>query len=118
MDNKKYILPGLIISVGLAWLLNNMNILPNIEWIWIIVSAYAGIMCLTVTKLNKITAVTGPLFIIYSIMSFLRQNGTITFETELPLMTIILGFLMLIAEKKNLPMPEFEEAPKAKEEQL
>ena len=110
MTNKKYILPGLIISIGLAWLLNNMSLLPNIEWIWVIVSAYAGIMCLSVSKINKVTAVAGPLLIIHSIMSFLRQNGIIKLEIELPLMIIVLGFLMLISEKKNLPMPDFEES--------
>lgn len=105
-QRKRFIVPTLIILLGVAWLLNVREIIPGVDWIWTVGLAAVGILTLAVGGLNKLTVVIGPFFLTASLFSILRQTGQMSLDLEVPLLTITLGILLLLVQLLNLPMPE------------
>lgn len=103
---KKLIVPILIIIVGSTWLLNVQNILPGVDWIWTVGLAAVGILTLAVGGLNKLTIVIGPLLLVASICSLLRQTNRLSLDHEIPILVIVIGILMLIAQLSKLQLPQ------------
>lgn len=111
--SKNLIVPILTIIVGVAWLLNVIGMVPGVDWIWTGALAAAGILSFAVGGLNKLTVVTGPFLIAASLCSVLRQTGRLSIDHEIPVLVIIFGVLLLIAQLCKLPLPEMlqEEEP-------
>lgn len=86
-----------IIAIGSGWLLNNVGILPAVEWIWTLSLGIAGVLTLAMVGLDRVTAVIGPFLIISSAFSILRQTGRMPTNYEVPLLVIIFGVLWLAA---------------------
>ena len=93
----------LVIAVGGAWLLNTMNVIPGVNWVWTVGLAASGILLLMLTGLNKLSVVVGPFLIVASVLSLLRQQGTLHIDREVPYLVIALGVLMLISTLSSLP---------------
>lgn len=54
----------------------------------------------------------GPLLIVASFLSVLRQTERMHFDHELPVLVILRGLLLLIARSKHVPVPKwFFEVP-------
>ena len=106
MKAKELIAPILVIALGITWLLNVLDIMPGVDWIWTVALAAVGLITLLLGGLNKLTVVVGPFLMISSVCSLLRQIGTMPIDREVPILTIILGILMLLVQILNLPMPE------------
>ncbi len=105
LNNKRFIIPCIILSLGVTWLLNVLKIIPGVDWIWTSALAITGIMVLVFGGLNKLTVVIGPWLLAASVCSLLRETGRLEVNREVPILTILLGLLMLIAELMKLPMP-------------
>jgi len=60
---EKYLLPILVIALGVAWLSNVLDVYPALDWIWTIGLAAVGILMLVVGGLNNKTVVIGPALI-------------------------------------------------------
>ena len=93
----------LIVAVGIAWLLNAMHIVPNLDWVWIIGLGVSGILLLTVTRLDRFNFVAGLSLIVSSVLAVLRQTGRITVNVEAPVLFIAVGILLLVAQVLPLP---------------
>jgi len=106
---KNLIVPILTIFIGVSWLLNVLDIISGVDWIWTGCLAAAGILSLVIGGINKASIVTGPFLIIASISSILRQTGKISINHEVPILVIVLGVLMLVSQLSNLPNPHFLE---------
>lgn len=98
------VVPILIIAVGAGWLLNELELMPGLDWIWTIGLACVGLITLA-GGLNRFTAVVGPFLLVASLFSVLRQTGTMRIEIEVPCLVIVLGVLLLIARVARLPVP-------------
>ena len=103
---KKLVVPILTVIVGVTWLLNVLEILPGVDWMWTVGLAAAGILTIAVGGLNKLTIVTGPFLIIASVCSLLRQTNRLAVDHEIPILVIILGVLMGISQLLQLPTPD------------
>ncbi len=104
--NKQYIVPILIIVIGTGWLLNVQGIIPRMDWIWTGALAASGVLLLAVGGIDKLTAVVGPFLMVSSVCSILRQMGKLSIEKEIPVLTIVLGVLLLIVYASKLPTPD------------
>lgn len=102
---KEVLSPLVIIAVGGTWLLNVLEILPGVDWIWTGGLAAAGLLVLGMGGWNRLTAIIGPFLIIGSVFSVLRQTGRLELDLEVPLLVIILGLLWLYATMARLPWP-------------
>ena len=95
----------MVIAIGVAWLLNTMNIIPGVNWVWTVGLAAAGMLMLALGGFNKLTVVVGPFLIVASVSSLLRQQGRLPADREVPLLVIALGGLMLLSAMSSLPRP-------------
>ena len=100
------IIPILIIGVGVGWLLTAQGVGQGINWVWTIGLGLIGIVVFVVSQgFDKVSIVLGPFFLLASLLSVLRQTGRLGVETELPLLVISIGILLLIAQLPGIPKP-------------
>jgi len=99
-----FVVPVLIITVGVGWLLTARGIGPGINWIWTLGLAAVGILSL-LGGLDKVSVVIGPLLFLASVFSVLRQTEQLSVETEVPLLVIGVGVLLLVARHPAIPIP-------------
>jgi hypothetical protein len=105
------LLPILIILLGGAWLLNAIDLMPGVNWVWTLALAGIGVAMMA-TGINRLSIVIGPWLMAAGILSVLRQTGRVRLEIEIPILVILLGLLMLVSRFSTLPWPPAFEAPK------
>jgi hypothetical protein len=106
-DKKTLLLPILLITIGVGWLLGTLGIAPTIDWVWTLGLAAAGVLTFAVGGFDKATIVIGPFFLISSGLSVLRQTGRLSLDVEVPILVILVGFLLLIARSPSIPGPKW-----------
>jgi len=111
------IVPVLIITVGVAWLLNTLNVLPGVDWVWTGGLGVCGILAIVIGGLNKLTIVVSPFLLIGSILSIMRQTGKMSVDLEVPILFILFGILLLIAHLLPLKLPQSMLESEEQEEQ-
>jgi hypothetical protein len=104
---KSLVAPLLIITLGLGWLLTVNNLMPGVNWIWVLGLAVTGFLFLAVGGVDKVTFVVGPFLISSTFFSLLRQTGRISVDTEVPTLVIVFGTLMLMAKLLPIPVPKW-----------
>ena len=97
----------LVIALGVAWLLNTLNVIPGIDWIWTGGLGIAGILVLMMSGIDRVSMVVGPFLLVTSVLSGLRQTGRLRFDIEMPILAIVFGVLFLFAVVLPLPKPHF-----------
>lgn len=116
MDNKtSIIVPILMITVGIGWILTVQGVIPEINWVWSLALAVVGFLIFVLAGFNKFSLVAGGFFILASGLSLLRQTGRLTIEMEVPIIVIAIGVLLLIARSPAIPVPEWFETSGEKE---
>lgn len=94
----------LIIGLGIAWLLNKLQIFGGqIDWIWVTGLGLSGILLLSLAKLDRFNFVVGLSLIICSILALLRQTGVLKVDIEAPILFISVGLLLLLSHLLRLP---------------
>ncbi|WP_145102822.1 hypothetical protein [Gimesia panareensis] len=106
-NRKTLVIPLLIITIGTGWLLTTLNVVPGLNWIWILGLAIIGLLSFAVSGLDKSSVLIGPFFLIASSLSVLRQSGYITLDVEVPILVIVIGCLLLVARSKSIPFPQW-----------
>ena len=110
-DRRVLIVPILIITLGVGWLLATLGFVPDIAWIWTLGLAAAGLLTFVVGGFDKFTVVTGPFFLAASCLSVLRQTGRLQVNTEVPILVIVFGVLTLAACSRAVPTPRWSVPP-------
>ena len=101
------ILPILLITIGVGWLLSTLGIAPKIDWVWTLGLLVAGVLTFALYGLDKVTLAVGGFFIIASILSILRQTGRLTVDMEVPILVITAGVLLLVCRHPSVPTPKW-----------
>ena len=116
MSNRASIaVPILIITVGVGWLLTAHNVIPGVNWLWVLGLGVVGVLILALGGIDKVTVVLGPFLVTATFLSLLRQTERITVDTEVPCLVIAAGLLMLISRFLPVPPPSWLiEPPKDK----
>jgi hypothetical protein len=102
---KSLVIPMLLIVLGTGWLLTTLNIVPQIDWVWTLGVALAGVLVFLVSGFDKVSVVVGPFFLIAAILSVLRQSGRLELNLEIPILVISAGLLLLVVRSKSIPAP-------------
>ncbi len=100
-------LPLFLIGIGVGWLLTSLEVIPEVNWLWPGMLAACGALVLIMGGLDKFTIVFGPLLLLASVFSVLRQTDRIALNVEMPALMIVLGVLVLIAQLSPLPAPKW-----------
>jgi hypothetical protein len=103
---RMIILAVLVIALGAAWLLNTLNVIPGVDWLWSGGLGVAGILFLVGRGVNKLSFVIGSFLLISSVCSILRQTGRLRPNIEMPVLFIVFGVLILISLLLPLATPE------------
>lgn len=106
-SKKTLAIPLLLITVGTGWLLTTLEVAPGIDWVWTLGLAVIGVLAFAMSGIDKFTVVVGPLFILASCLSVLRQTDRLEIDVEIPILVISLGFLLLISRSARVPMPDW-----------
>ena len=101
------VLPFLIITVGFGWLLTTLGVAPQINWVWTLGLAVVGFTTFAVSGVDKASVVIGTLFLLASLFSVLRQTGKLQLDTEVPILVIATGVLLLIVRSSRIPIPSW-----------
>jgi hypothetical protein len=99
------IVPILLISLGVGWLLTALGVAPSIDWVFTLSLAAVGLAILAINGIDKVSVVLGPFFIVASGLSLLRQTGRMRTDFEVPILVILLGVLLLIARLPAIRVP-------------
>jgi hypothetical protein len=102
---QSIVVPILLITVGVGWLLSTLGVAPDINWVWTLGLGVVGVLVFAIYGVDKATVVVGTLFILTSILSVLRQSGRITLEVEVPVLVIAAGVLMMVSRHPRVPPP-------------
>ena len=95
--------PVVLIVLGITWLLHSLNWLPDVQWLWILGLAGAGIAILVLDGITKSSIVAGPLLILAGLLSFCRQHYDLGWRFIIPVMLIAAGIFMLVARSPSIP---------------
>jgi hypothetical protein len=106
LKRSRIVAPILITAVGVGWLLTVHHVLPGVQWAWVLVLAVLGALVLFL-GIDKVSIVVGPSLITASLLSTLRQSGWITVDTEIPVLTIVVGALWTAASLLPLAAPSW-----------
>jgi hypothetical protein len=100
------ILAILIITVGIGWLLTAQGFAPGINWVWTLGLGVVGVLSFVLSGgLDKVSVVIGPFFITSSVLSILRQREVLRTDIEVPVLVIVVGVLLLVAQSNAIPLP-------------
>ena len=106
-DKKTLLLPILLITVGVGWLLTTLGVALGIDWVWTLALAVVGLLTFVGGGFDKVTVVIGPFFILASGLSILRQTDRLHLDIEIPILVIIAGVLLLVARMPVIPIPKW-----------
>lgn len=102
------VLSILIITVGVGWLLTAQGFGPGVNWVWTLGLGVIGVVTFIVSGgLDKVSVVLGPFFLVSSLLSILRQTGNMKSDTEVPLLVILVGVLLFVAQMSFIPLPKW-----------
>jgi hypothetical protein len=113
MSNRStLIVPVTLVVIGAGWLLSVLEYVPQVDWVWTLGLAAAGVLTFVVGGWNKGTLVGGVFFVAASLLSLLRQTGRLDANVEVPLLVLLLGVLLLAARHPAVPGPDWSEPPR------
>jgi CHASE2 domain-containing sensor protein len=95
--------PITLIVVGSAWLLWYYRLFPDIDWIIAVGLVLGGIAILYLDGMTKNSIVSGPTLIATGIAWALHDRWQVTWFVLMPMLLVLLGVLMLIARRANIP---------------
>jgi hypothetical protein len=112
-SNGSLVLSILIMTIGVGWLLTAQGIGPSIDWVWTLSLGVVGILSFVLSGgVDKVSVVVGPFLIVSSFLSILRQRGDLEPDTEVPILVILFGALLLIARTPWVPTPRWVVVPR------
>lgn len=97
--------PITLIVLGAGWLVNELQIFPQANWIVIFALIAAGLLILAFEGFNSATLVKAPLLIASGIAVLLHQQFVLAWSVLIPCLLILCGLLMLLARSGRFPEP-------------
>ena len=95
-------IPVTLIAVGLGWLLWELRLFPDVDWIISLGFIAAGIAVMVIDGINKNSVVIGPFLIAIGLAWFVHDRYGTHWRYIVPFMLVLLGLLMLIARGERI----------------
>ena len=100
---RRFIVPVLVLLVGVGWLLNQAEIVRGVDWLWTGFLGLSGLAILTLSRWTRSSVVAGVVLLLAAVASVLRQTGRLAVEWEIPMLVVTLGILMILGQLLPLP---------------
>lgn len=101
------LVPIALLVIGIGGLLSTSGVAPGVNWVWVLLLAALGVLVFVRSGVDKLSVVLGPMFLVASLLSILRQTGRLSLDIEIPILIILLGVLMLIARLPRIRAPSW-----------
>ncbi|SMC24837.1 hypothetical protein SAMN02745857_01981 [Andreprevotia lacus DSM 23236] len=95
--------PIILIIFGAGWLVSELHLLPDANWIVILGLIAGGMAVLVAEGLNRSSIVTGPLLIAGGLATFVHDHNEIGWRFLVPVLMMLWGLLLLLGRALNLP---------------
>ncbi|AMC33697.1 hypothetical protein [Janthinobacterium sp. B9-8] len=99
---RSAVLPIVLIAIGGGWLVNELQLMPQISTLIILGLIGAGIAVLAVEGLNKSSVVTAPMLIATGFAIYLKDYHAIGLKLSIPALMVLAGILMLLARSRHI----------------
>jgi hypothetical protein len=96
-------LPVTLIVVGLGWLLWELRLFPDVDWIVSLGFIAAGAAVLALDGINKSSIVLGPFLVAIGIAWLLHDRYGTQWRYIIPVLLVLLGGLMLASRSPRIP---------------
>ena len=96
-------LPVTLIVVGLGWLLWELRLFPDVDWIISLCFIGAGIAVMAIDGINKNSIVVGPFLIAMGVAWLVHDRYGTHWRFIIPALLVLLGGLMLAARSPRIP---------------
>ena len=96
-------IPVTLIAVGLGWLLWELRLFPDVDWIISLGFIAAGVAVMVIDGINKNSVVIGPFLIAIGLAWLVHDRYGTHWRYIIPFMLVLLGILMLIARGGRIP---------------
>ncbi len=95
-SNSESVVLGVVaIIIGVFWLFQTMDMAFSLGWLWIICLAIAGLLCIYLGGATRFNVINGLFLLSLAVFAFLRMNGKISWEVEVPSIIVTYGALTL-----------------------
>src|SRR4051794_41642376 len=102
---KVFVVPILLITLGVGWLLTTIGVVPQVDWVWTLGVGLIGILSFVLGGFDKVTFVVGSFFLLASFLSILRQTGRLGVDIEIPVLVIVAGGFVLFSPVRIFSTP-------------
>ncbi len=106
----------LIIVAGASWLMNSLQVMPGVDWMWVGWVGVCGLLILLLGGMNKVSAVLGPFLIVAAVVSIFEQTGQLKWKFAIPTLVIVFGVLLLLVTLTPLKLPKCLDEREGKKE--
>jgi hypothetical protein len=96
-------IPVTLIAIGLGWLLWELRLFPDVDWIISLGFIAAGVAVMAIDGINKNSVVIGPFLIAIGLAWLAHDRYGTHWRYIIPFMLVLLGLLMLIARGARIP---------------
>lgn len=99
--SKRLFFPLLLALAGLGWLLNSLELvpeMPGINWLAIVLLSGSGLLLMLLNGINASTVLFGPLLMIAGLLWLLYQLGAMRLVVGLPVLLIAFALLWALSE--------------------
>lgn len=99
--SKRLFFPLLVALAGLGWLLNSLELipeLPGINWLAIVLLAGSGLLLMVLNGINASTVLFGPLLMIAGLLWLLYEVEAMRLVVGLPVLLIAFALLWIVSE--------------------
>lgn len=98
-------LPIALIVVGAGWLLKELHLFPDANWIVIFGLITAGVLIMALEGFNTETMIKGPILIAGGVAAYLHQHQGWDWRILVPSLLILAGLLLLASRSGVVPEP-------------
>jgi hypothetical protein len=99
---RSAVLPIVLIAIGGGWLVNELQIMPQISTLLILGLMGAGIAVFALEGINKSSVVTAPLLIATGFALYLKDYYGLGLKLAIPALMVLAGLLMLLARSSHI----------------
>jgi hypothetical protein len=114
---SRIVIPLIVIVLGTAWLLTSLEILPQVNWVFVLLLAAAGGLLLLLRPLSRARLVAGLIMPTVALGELLHDLSWLARDIEVPVLVILGGGYAFIAQflalegEKAAVTPPGPEAP-------
>ncbi|STQ90598.1 hypothetical protein [Iodobacter fluviatilis] len=99
---RSAVLPVVLIAVGGGWLINELQLMPQMGTLIILGLIAAGIAVLALEGINKSSVVTAPMLIATGFALYLKDYHGVGLKLSIPALMVLAGLLMLLARSSHI----------------